>query len=86
MVRLAVDETFQGTGLRKGLLKTVLMLALDMRERYGCVGVVVDAFLEAVGFYNTFGFIELELISGGLGDRPQPVSMFLPVATIDCSF
>ena len=83
MVRLAVDEKSQGAGLGKRLLKTVLMLALDMRERYGCVGVVVDALPEAVGFYNSFGFIELELISGELGDRPQPVPMFLPVVTIE---
>jgi hypothetical protein len=59
------------------------MLALDMRERYGCVGVVVDAKPEAVGYYSSFGFIELELISGELGDRPQPVSMFLPVISIE---
>jgi hypothetical protein len=39
--------------------------------------------LEAVRFYNSFGFIELELISGVLGDRPQPVPMFLPVDTIE---
>ena len=83
MVRLAVDEKFQGTGLGKRLLKTVLMLALDMRERYGCVGVVVDAKPEFVGFYSSFGFIELELISGELGDRPQPAPMFLPVASIE---
>jgi GNAT superfamily N-acetyltransferase len=83
MVRLAVDEKFQRKGLGKRLLKTVLMLALDMRERYGCVGVVVDAKPEAVGYYSSFGVIELELISGELGDRPQPVSMFLPVISIE---
>ena len=82
MVRLAVDEKFQGTGLGKRLLKTVFMLALDMRNRYGCVGVVVDAKPEAVGYYNSIGFTELELISGELGDRLQPVPMFLPVAAI----
>ncbi len=83
MVRLAVDEKFQGAGLGKRLLKTVLMLALDMRERYGCVGVVVDAKPEAVEFYRSFGFIALELIYGELGDRPQPTPMFLPVAIIE---
>jgi GNAT superfamily N-acetyltransferase len=82
MVRLAVDEKFQRGGLGKRLLKTVLMLALDMRDRYGCVGIVVDAKPEAVEFYKTFGFITLELISGELRDRPQPESLFLPVATI----
>lgn len=83
MVRLAVDEKFRGTGLGERLLKTVLTLALDMRDRYGCVGVVVDAKPETVGFYNSFGFIELELISGELGDRPEPVPMFLPVVSIE---
>ncbi len=83
MARLAVDKNFQGAGLGKRLLKTVLMLALEMRERYGCVGVVVDAKPEAVRFYSSFGFMKLELISGELGDRPQPVSMFIPVGLID---
>lgn len=83
MVRLAVDEKFQGTGLGKRLLKTVLILALNMRDRYGCVGVVVDAKPDAVGFYRSFGFITLELISGELRDRPQPVPMFVPIASIE---
>jgi len=54
MVRLAVDEKFQGTGLGERLLKTVFLLALDMRKRYGCVGVVVDAKPEAIGYYNLY--------------------------------
>ena len=44
---------------------------------------MVDALPEAVGSYNSFGVIELDLISGELGDRPQPVPMFLPVVTIE---
>jgi len=64
-------------------LKTVLILALNMRDRYGCVGVVVDAKPEAVGFYHSFGFITLELISGELRDRPQPVPMFVPIVSIE---
>lgn len=83
VARLAVHEKFQGMGLGKRLLKTVLLLALDMRDRYGCIGVVVDAKHEAIGFYSSFGFIQLELISGELGDRPQPVPMFLPVDLIE---
>jgi GNAT superfamily N-acetyltransferase len=83
MARLAVDRAFQGRGLGKRLLKTVLMMALDMRERYGCIGVVVDSKLEAIDFYKLFGFITLELVSGELGDRPQPVPMFLAIASIE---
>ncbi len=83
MARLAVDKAFQGRGLGKLLLKTVLMMALDMRERYGCIGVVVDSRLEAIDFYKSFGFITLELVSGELGDRPQPVPMFLAIASIE---
>jgi GNAT superfamily N-acetyltransferase len=83
MVRLAVDKTFQGKGLGKQLLKTVLLMALDMRERYGCIGIVVDAKPKAIDFYKSFGFIELELVGGELRERPQPVPIFLPVALIE---
>ncbi|CAA6819459.1 MAG: Acetyltransferase (GNAT) domain-containing protein [uncultured Thiotrichaceae bacterium] len=82
MARLAIDERYQGLGLGKQLLKTVFHIALQMRDQSGCVGVVVDAKVEAVEFYKRYGFVELELISGELGDRPQPVSLFLPIKSI----
>lgn len=82
LARLAVDERFQGHGIGRLLLRAMLDLALEMRDRVGCIGVVVDAKPDAVDFYSTLGFKPVELISGSLGDRPEPVAMFLPIGQI----
>jgi hypothetical protein len=47
----------------------------------------LDRFLQkavpnAVEYYRRYGFEELEILEGALGDRPAPVSMFLPLASI----
>ena len=82
LARLAVDERFQGHGVGKLLLRAILELALEMRDRVGCIGIVVDAKPDAVDFYSTLGFTPVALISGSLGDRPEPVAMFLPIGQI----
>ena len=82
LARLAVDKRFQGHGIGRLLLRAVLELALEMRDRAGCTGVVVDAKPEAVDFYAGLGFGPMQLISGSLGDRPEPVAMFLPIREI----
>lgn len=82
LARLAVDERFQGHGIGELLLRAMLELALEMRDRVGCVGVVVDAKSDAVGFYSTLGFKPIDLVRGALGDRPEPVAMFLPIAQV----
>jgi len=82
LARLAVDERFQGHGVGRLLLRAMLELALEMRDRVGCIGVVVDAKLDAVAFYSAFGFEAIELVSGALGDRPEPVAMFLTIGQI----
>ena len=82
LARLAVDERFQGHGIGKLLLRAILELALQMRDRVGCVGVVVDAKPDAVAFYTTLGFKLVEMVSGALGDRPEPVAMFLRIGEI----
>jgi len=53
-----------------------------MADRVGCVGVLVDAKPGAVEFYRRYGFAELEVVEGRLGDRPAPVPMFLPLGSI----
>ena len=82
LARLAVDQRFQGHGIGRLLLRSTLTLALDMRDRVGCIGVVVDAKHDAVSFYSTLGFTPLELVRGAAGDRPEPVAMFLPIGQI----
>ena len=80
--RLAVDERDQGKGVGRLLLKATFGLALDLRDRFGCMGVIVDAKPDAVGFYEGLGFMKLGVTSGDLGDRPEPIPMFLPVKKI----
>lgn len=81
LARLGVDARAQGAGIGKGLLRHVLALAVEQRDRIGCVGVVADAKPEAVKFYHRLGFTAVEGVREGLlhGD-PQP--MFLPIDTI----
>jgi len=82
IARLAVDEHFQGHGIGRLLLRAMLELALEMRDRVGCIGVVVDAKSDAVAFYSALGFEPIGLVGGALGDRPEPVAMFLPIGQI----
>jgi GNAT superfamily N-acetyltransferase len=82
IARLAVDRGFQKRGIGKLLLKAMLELALQLRDQTGCAGVLVDAKPAAVDFYTRLGFQPLEAISGELGDRPAPISMFLPIHVI----
>ena len=85
VVRLAVDERFQGHGIGRLLLRATLELAFEMRDRFGCIGVVVDAKPDAVDFYAALGFKPTDLVSGTLGDRPEPVAMLLPIGQIAAS-
>ncbi|MGA7676223.1 MAG: GNAT family N-acetyltransferase [Rhizomicrobium sp.] len=82
LARLAVDRQAQGQGVAQALLRTVFALAHKMSVDMGCFGIVVDAKPEATGFYRKLGFIELEAVAGLLGDRPQPLPMFLELGAI----
>jgi GNAT superfamily N-acetyltransferase len=82
LARLAVDQRAQGKGVAHALLRAVFTLAHHMAADMGCLGVVVDAKPEAVGFYRKLGFDALEVVAGALGDRPEPLPMFLELDAI----
>jgi GNAT superfamily N-acetyltransferase len=82
LARLAVDERSRGKGIGAALLRAVFVLAERMADDFGCVGVLVDAKPEAVAFYEQLGFLLLVSVAGELGDRPQPVPMFLELGRI----
>jgi GNAT superfamily N-acetyltransferase len=82
LARLAVDQRVKGQGVAQVLLNAVFALAHKMAADMGCVGVVVDAKPEAVGFYRKLGFIALDATAGQLGDRPQTLPMFLELGAI----
>lgn len=84
LARLGVDTRAQGLGIGKALLRHVLGLALEQRDRLGCVGVVTDAKPEAVSFYGALGFRALESVREGLLVS-EPTPMFLGIETISAA-
>jgi GNAT superfamily N-acetyltransferase len=82
LARLAVDDSARGLGLGGQLLRYVLRLAVRMANDVGCVGVVVDAKKDAVGFYAKCGFAIVEGTQGRSDARPEPTLMFLATSEI----
>jgi GNAT superfamily N-acetyltransferase len=81
LARLGVDTRAQGLGIGTALLRHVFELAIEQRDRLGCVGVVTDAKEAAVAFYASLGFEPLEGVREGLLGS-EPVAMFLGIDTI----
>lgn len=63
-------------------MRTVFSVAIELREKLGCVGVVVDAKLGAEKYYARYGFVELEVVEGALDEPPAPKPMFLPLSAV----
>jgi len=82
IARLAVDWHFQGQGIGKLLLRAMFELALEVGDRIGWAGIVVDSKANAVSFYQRLGFMPLEARRGTLGARPEPLPMFLSIKLI----
>lgn len=82
LARLATDTNARGRGVGSVLLRTVFGLARELSGTVGCIGVVVDAKPEAVQFYEKLGFRALASRSGALGDRPEPLPMFVHLGSI----
>ena len=82
LARLAVDELAQGQGLGRSLLRFCIELAERMMADLGCVGLVVDAKLQATEFYRDLGFQELDLVEGASAQRPAPLAMFLALGSV----
>lgn len=82
LARLAVDERAQGQGVGATLLRAVFQMAHKMAEDLGCIGIVVDAKTDAVAYYEKLGFTRLDVVSGALGDRPEPTPMFLELGAV----
>ena len=82
LARLAVEQNAQGKGVGERLMRTVFSVAIELREKLGCVGVIVDAKPGAENYYSRHGFVELEVIEGALEERPSPKPMFLPLSAV----
>ncbi|MDT8369519.1 MAG: GNAT family N-acetyltransferase [Longimicrobiales bacterium] len=81
LARLGVETRAQGLGIGKALLRHVLALAVEQRDRLGCVGIVTDAKPEAVSFYQSLGFVPVAGVREGLL-HGEPLPMFLAIQTI----
>ena len=86
LARLAVDRNAQGKGVGEHLMRTVFSVAIELREKLGCAGVVVDAKPGAENYYSRYGFVELEVVEGAVEERPTPKSMFLPLSAVVQAF
>lgn len=82
LARLAVAQNAQRRGVGEHLMRTVFSVAIELREKLGCVGVVVDAKPGAEDYYTRHGFVDLEVVEGTLEERPTPKPMFLPLSAV----
>jgi GNAT superfamily N-acetyltransferase len=82
VARLGVDRRAQGQGIGTGLVMYACELAVVQAELLGCVGLTVDALRPSAAFYESLGFIRIDLVSGGGASRPRPVPMFLGIGKI----
>ncbi len=76
LARLGVDRRHQGRGLGRELLYVASDIAVEMRVRAGCTGVLVDAKPDAVRFYERHGFRRLPITSRVAGAGARPVRLF----------
>jgi GNAT superfamily N-acetyltransferase len=77
LARLGVDQRVRGQGIGTALLASATVIALEMRVRVGCVGIVVDAKPDARGFYERKGFRAMAVTSRMAGAGASPTRLFL---------
>lgn len=58
---IGVDKTYQSQGIGKKLIATIFAKAIESAKNTGCVGIVLDAVENRISFYESFGFIQLEM-------------------------
>lgn len=85
VARLAASVHAQGQGVGKRLMRAAFAMAIELREKVGCAGVVVDAKRDAESFYSSLGFEALEVIEGLIEERPAPKPMFLAIREIEAA-
>lgn len=85
VARLAVGEGTRGQGIGRRLMRAAFAMAIDLREKLGCAGVVVDAKRAAESFYSSFGFEVVDTIQGRIEERPAPKPMFLAIRDIEAA-
>lgn len=82
LARMGVAGSRQGAGLGSLMMDFVFEESTEMRDRLGCIGVLVDAKEQAVGFYQRFGFTPIFLKAGAILSPRRIVPMFLSIKAI----
>ena len=54
--RLAIDKTFKGKGLASVIMANIISKCIKMNEEQACRLITVDAYKQAVPFYQKMGF------------------------------
>ena len=54
--RLAIDKTFKGKGLGSVIMANIISKCIKMNEEQACRLITVDAYKQAVPFYQKMGF------------------------------
>ena len=54
--RLGIDKTYKGKGLGSILLEGIINEAIELNKRQACRLITVDAYRQALPFYERFGF------------------------------
>jgi len=71
---LGVDKSLQGQGIGKRLLKDVLLKVYQISQLAGCAGLYLLAEKDAIGFYESLGFVAIK--------EGNPLPMFLNIDVI----
>ena len=71
---LGVDKSLQGQGIGKRLLKDVLLKVYQISQLAGCAGLYLLAEKDAIGFYESLGFVAIK--------EDNPLPMFLNIDVI----
>ena len=77
LIMLGVDVDYEGNGLGKRLMKSVILKSVEAAEKVGIYGLFLDADKDAYTFYLKLGFIPLQ-------EKVDPKStpMFLHIDTL----
>lgn len=57
---VGVDKNYQSQGIGTRLLGTIFIKAIESAKNTGCVGIVLDAVVNRISFYQALGFKQLE--------------------------
>ena len=54
--RLAIDKSFKGRGIGRVIMNTIIDDCVELNDRHACRLITVDAYKQAIPFYQRMGF------------------------------